>query len=116
VVKNVASQKPLFFEKKVMASHYPRLSASVYDPMEVFNAAAFNALSVGEQYLYLVNRCSLVAQRSEGSELLLNLFRADTWYVEVCYHRSTDQVGVVRAFDDVRLLEPYLDCFYLAAC
>jgi hypothetical protein len=84
--------------------------------MEVHNAAAFNEMPLGEQYLYLVKKCSLVAQRREGADLLVNLFRADNWYIEVYYHRSTDQVGAVRAFEDVRLLEPYLDCFYLAAC
>jgi hypothetical protein len=75
-----------------------------------------NALPVGEQYLYLVNHSTMIAQRREGSELLVNLFRADNWYIEVYFHRSTDQLGAVWAFDAVRLLEPYLDCFYLAAC
>ena len=67
----------------------------------------FRKLSESTQYRRLLVKGVCVAERlSDEAQLLL--FQLDKFYVEVAFHKDTDEAMSTKSFEDTDELEPYL--------
>lgn len=68
----------------------------------------FKRLSEGKQYRRLLLKGICVGERTT-EDLQLLLFQIDMFYVEVAFHKETDEVLSCRSFACGDELQPYLD-------
>jgi hypothetical protein len=76
------------------------------------NSQAFKQLSREDKFRYVWTHCHFLASRFQhiqNRKLRINLFFSGHFFVEVWYNSPHDYFGDIKAFDDRKLLEPYID-------
>jgi hypothetical protein len=72
----------------------------------------FKQLSEAEQYHALRLLGNMVAERQYLGFCIM-LFQLDGFYIEAYYNNEMDYLQGIKAFDDMNLIEPYLQCIEL---
>jgi len=68
----------------------------------------FRRLSEPLQYRRLLTKGVCIGERIHNDALVL-LFQIDEFYVEITFHKETDELMSTRSFDDIQELDPYLE-------
>lgn len=68
----------------------------------------FRRLSEPNQFTRLLTKGVCIGERSSDESLFL-LFQLDLFYVEIAFHKDTDELVSTRSFEDVDQLDPYLE-------
>lgn len=68
----------------------------------------FRRLPESKQFHRLLTKGVCIGERVSDETLFL-LFQLDLFYVEISFHKDTDELMHTRSFEDLDELDPYLD-------
>jgi hypothetical protein len=68
----------------------------------------FMALELNERANYLWEFGVYIMAREEG-EFKINLYRVNTYYVEVFYSAKDNEIVIIKPFKSINALSPYLN-------
>ena len=68
----------------------------------------YRRLSEPKQYTRLLTKGVCIGERI-SDEILFLLFQLDLFYVEIAFHKETDELISARSFENVDELDPYLE-------
>lgn len=61
-----------------------------------------------QQKVDITNHAVCIGGRSDDTHMIL-LYQLDSFYIEVYYHKRYSYISDLNAFDDMSLLDPYLE-------
>lgn len=80
------------------------------------NSTEFEKLPREKKCRYVWTHCTFIASRfhqTQNRKLRVNLFYNGHFFIEVWYNSEYDYFGDIKSFEDIKLLEPYVDVINL---